>query len=95
MPVHDELLANLFVIDNTFISWIARHVVFAMCVRVAVLSPFESQPEQEGFFRRAWYDVLHDITHLKLNTQRMYRSDDISVISDPRATEAATLSGIV
>ena len=91
VPVHDELLPRFFVFDNTFIRWISRNVIFTVRVWIAVLPPFESKPKQERLFRRAWYDILHDIAHLELYTQSMDRSDNIRIICDPCTSKAATL----
>ena len=70
---------------------ISRNVIFTVRVWIAVLPPFESEPKQERLFRRAWYDILHDIAHLELYTQSMDRSDNIRIICDPCTSKAATL----
>ena len=87
-----ELLARVLVLHDRLEVGIAAHVRLAVRVRVTADAKFKAQPVEERFLFRRWYDVRHDVPHLKLDTDGVQRHDKIRVVEGPMAPESLCFS---
>ena len=68
---------------------IIRYVAETVRMRVAVASVFKAQPELKRRLRFGRNDLTHEQPHLQLDAQCMDKSNDVRVLSHPRAGAAS------